>query len=160
MAYAPPGPPVVSGQFQVFGADLPLGWCAKVKIPIGKNKPTKAQSAGNAVETKFPSGIVEFDDLELELFHAADQSAVDWLLAWQAQCANPASTGAAGTGTTPAAAKRVLTVAEMDGASNTVAEWRCVGCFPLDLGSLDHEAGKEDAVKLTLKFSVDRVEKV
>lgn len=159
MAYAPPRPAAVSGMYQLFATGLPLGACKKAKIPLAKIKATKMQSAGNSHETKYPSGIAEFDDLELGLFHAADGTSIDWLLQWQEECVNLKSTGAQGTGTTPEAAKRTLTVEQYDGSGNLVAAWRCIGCFPVDLGSLDHEGGKEDAVELDLKFSVDRVER-
>lgn len=160
MAYAQPGPPVVSGQFQLFADALALGTAKAVKIPLAKIQPTEVQAAGNAHKTKYPSGVAEFDDLEVTLFHAADRSAIEWLLVWQSECVNLQSTGSAGTGTTPAAAKRNLNVQEYDGANNLVMEWRCVGCFPKEMGSLDHESGKADAVELSLKFSVDRVERV
>lgn len=156
MAIQPPGPPVVSGQFQLFATGLALGFAKSVKIPIGKPKPTKMQSAGNPFEIKYPSGMIEFDDLEVKLFHVAGQESMNWLLAWRDRCVSLVS-GA--TGTTPDAAKEAITVQEMDGGGNVVAEWKCTGCFPVDLGALDHEAGKEDAVELDLKFSVDKVDK-
>lgn len=155
MAFYPTTPPVVSGQFQIYADGLDLGHCNKATVPLGKVKITKTNSAGNPYETKFPSGMGEFDGLKLEMFHAASGATIRWLLAWRDQCAN-FRTGQ--TGTTPDAAKKVITVEERDGGGNVVFTWKCVGAIPENLGELEHEAGKEDAVMLKLEFSVDRVD--
>jgi len=158
MAYAPPGPPLVKAAFKVQCDGLPDGWCTKAKIPRGKPKLTKVQAAGNAQETKFPSGLQELDDLELGFILGADGALAAWIEAWRAQHAE-GETGQ--TGVAPEAVKRTVTIQQLDTDGATVVhEWEALGCLLMDPGPIDLEAGKEDAVTIDVKLSVDRVEKI
>jgi hypothetical protein len=155
MAYAPPGPPLVQAHFKIFAEGLSDGWCTKAKVPQPKPMKTEVQSAGSAQKTKFPSGLSEYDDMEISLILGDDGHVGQWLATWLAQHTN-AETGQ--TGVVPEAVKRTITVQQLkvDGVT-VVHEHECIGCFLVDPGSIDLEAGKADGVMRDLKLSVDYV---
>lgn len=150
-------PPVVKGQFQVFVRGFPAGYWTKAKVPRGKPKRTSVQPAGTAAPQHFPSGLVEFDDLELEGFLGTDGGFNAAITKWLGECAN-ARTGRASV--PPQAAKRDVTVVEYDTDGREIHEWLCVGAFITDPGSVDLESGDEKKVEAALKLSVDRVDPV
>lgn len=155
MAYAPPAPPLVQAQFKLIADGLPEGYCTSVKLPQRKPKLTKVQSAGAAQEHKFPSGLAEYDDLEAKFIHGRDNVLQQWVQAWLDQLSNP-ETGQ--TGVAPEDAKRSITVQQLDvDGATVVAEHECVGCILMDPGAISLEGGKEDAVIVDVKFSVDYV---
>ena len=155
--YPTPGPPLVSGRFQLFGEGMPLGWCKKVSVPLGKIKRTTVQAAGNAMPTHYPSGMGEIEELDVSMFEAADGTVRQYLQTWRKQCIN---TQTGKTSATPEAAKRELSVVIYDLDGTEKETWKLSGCFPTDLGKLELEAGKEDALVPEMKFSLDSAELV
>jgi ribonucleotide reductase alpha subunit len=76
-------------------------------------------------------------------------------MAWRRQCIN---TQTGKTSATPEAAKRELSVVIYDLDGTEKETWKLSGCFPTDLGKLELEAGKEDALTPDMKFSLDTAE--
>lgn len=156
MVMRTPGPPVVSGQFEIIAEGLPATAANKVKVPQLKALETSMGSAGAPLKVNYPSGLGEIDGmLEVEAFDLADNSTREWILDWMRLCVNQ-QTGR--TGISPEAAKRSITVISKDGGGNEVSRSTCVGCFPIEPGAIEHEALKPDAVMLSMKFKVDRVD--
>lgn len=150
-------PPVVKGQFQVFVRGFPAGYWTNAKVPRGKPKKTSVQPAGTAAPQHFPSGLVEFDELELKGFLGTDGGFNAAITKWLGECAN-ARTGRASV--SPQAAKRDVTVVQYDTDGREIHEWLCVGAFITDPGNVDLESGDEKKVEAELKLSVDRVDPI
>lgn len=151
------GPPLVKGQFGVFVDGFTLGYWTKAKIPSMKVKKTSVQEAGAPVAKHYPSGLAEFDDLELSSYMGTDGALTDDLEAWLKACVDP-RTGR--TTLDPESARKDITVVQYDTDGTEIEEWRCHGGFPIDLGAIELEAGDEKKVYRDSKFSVDWVEKV
>lgn len=150
-------PPLFRGKFQVFLQGFPLGYFKGAKIPTPKVKAGSVQPAGTAAPVKFPSGQVEFDDLELKAYQGTDGLLAAAITLWLKQCAD-ARTGRALV--PPQAAKRDVTIVQYDTDGREVHEWLCVGAFPLDTGGIELESGDEKPVERDMKISVDRVDQV
>ncbi len=150
-------PPIIKGKFKVLVLGFPLGYFTATKIPRGKPKSTSVHPAGLAAPVKFPTGQIEYEDLELKGYQGTDGLLDAAITTWVKQCAD-ARTGVATL--PPQAAKRDIVVIEYDTNGVEIHEWVCVGCFPTDPGSIELEGGDEKPVMMDMKFSVDRVDKI
>ena len=158
MPYPIPGPPAVQAQFKVISEGLPAAYCTKATVPRAKPSLTDVQPAGVAQKIRFPSGLAEYDDLEMTMIIDAAGSVDAWTDAWLKQLTSP-ETGQ--TGVAPEAAKRVVTVQQLSADGETViAEYQCNGCILKEPGNVRLEGGKPDAVTVDMKFSVDYTTKV
>ena len=151
------GAPLVGGNFGVFVRGFNVGYFEKVKIPSAKPKKTTVQPAGNAAPSHFPTGLVEYDEAEVDGYQGTDGSLEASIQAWLTDCAN-AETGVASK--VPEAAKRPVTVVQYDTNGAEIHEWLLVGAFPTDTGGIELAGGDEKKVTRAMKLSVDRVKPV
>lgn len=150
-------PPAVRGQFAVYIAGFPVGYFTQVKIPSRKVKVTKVFPAGSPVELKFPSGLAEVEDAEVKGFQGTDGALDRAVEQWMQQCAGINRAGR--TTAVPLAAKRIVTVQQLDTTGAPLFEHKLHGAFLIDDGGTELEGGDEKPVMRDMKLSVDWVER-
>lgn len=151
-------PPIAKNNFQVFIAGFPTGYFTEVKLPRAKIKKMEVHPAGSPVAMKFPSGVAEFDDLEIKGFQGTDGALDRSILEWEQQCAGINRAGVATA--KPADARRVVTVEQYDADGAAVHRYKAHGCFLLEGGAIELAGGDEKPVVRDMKLSVDWVEQV